>query len=129
MSALQLGFILFAFLAPPLLWLLSRKVRSPRLVKGICITMAAILCLAEIGTLIFSALDEGASWDATLPMHLCHWAAVATVLALISRSSAAFELAYCWGLAGTAQALFTPALVVTDDFRAVLFFLVHSLIP
>lgn len=121
MSAIQIGFILFTFLAPPLLWLLSRKVQSERLVKGICYTLAGCLVVAYIGSMTM----VGLGW----PMHLCDWAAVATLFALLRRSPMAFELAYCWGIAGTAQALFTPALVVRDDLRAVFFFTVHSVIP
>lgn len=130
MPAAQLGFILFTFLAPPLLWLLSRKIRSQRLVKGISIAMASTLAIAYVGALILKTLEpDGFTWDTALPFHLCDWAALATVLALVTRSQLAFELAYCWGLAGTAQALFTPALEVRDDLRAIMFFTVHSFIP
>ena len=129
MSRIQIGFIAFTFCAPPLLWILSRKVRSPRLVRGICGAFASVLVLAYIGAIIIKARGDGLSWDTSIPMHLCDWAAVATVLALLVRSPLAFELSYCWGLAGTAQALFTPAIDVNASPGVVPFFLVHSIIP
>jgi hypothetical integral membrane protein (TIGR02206 family) len=130
MSGLQLGFIAFTFGAPPVLWAMSRKIRSPRLVRAICFTFATVLVLAYAAALIIRARSpEGLSWDQTLPMHLCDWAALVTVLALVRRTPMAFELAYCWGLAGTAQALFTPAISVNDDPGVLPFFLVHSIIP
>jgi hypothetical integral membrane protein (TIGR02206 family) len=130
MSALQLGFIAFTFCAPPLLWALSRRVRSPRLARAICLTFAGILLLAYVAAVVIRATSfEGLTWDSTLPMQLCDWAAFVTLLALIGSSPAAFELAYCWGLAGTAQALFTPAIEVNDSPGVIPFFVVHSVIP
>jgi hypothetical integral membrane protein (TIGR02206 family) len=67
--------------------------------------------------------------DSTLPCHLCDWAAVATLLALTGRRQAPFELAYCWGLAGTFQALVTPAVAVDGSILSWCFLLVHSAIP
>ena len=45
-----------------------------------------------------------------LPMQLCDWALIAVVGALLWRSQTCFELGYFWGLCGTLQALFTPAI-------------------
>jgi hypothetical integral membrane protein (TIGR02206 family) len=130
MTAIQLGFIAFTFGAPPLLWVLSRRVRSQRLALAICHVFAAGLVLSYIAAVVIKFLSpEGAEWETTLPMHLCDWAAVITLIALVRRSVPAFELAYCWGLAGTAQALFTPAITVNDNPAVLPFFLVHSIIP
>lgn len=130
MSALQLGFIAFTFCAPPLLWALSRRVRSARMARGVCFVFAALLVTAYLVALgLKIASREGAEWSTTMPMQLCDWAAVVTLLALGRRSPLAFELAYCWGLAGTAQALFTPAIEVNGDPEVIPFFVVHSIIP
>ncbi len=129
MRPLQLGFICATFLVPPLLWLLSRKVQSPRLARGICWGIAAALIAAYIGAIILKAHGETLDVDDSLPMQLCDWAALATVLALTRRSPLAFELAYFWGLAGTVQALFTPAIEITDGLRVLCFLLIHSSIP
>ena len=129
MSRIQIGFIAFTFCAPPLLWVLSRFVRSARLVQAICAAFAAVLVFAYVIAIVIKSRTDGLSWETSIPMHLCDWAAVATVLALLLRSPLAFELSYCWGLAGTAQALFTPAIDVNNSPGVVPFFLVHSIIP
>lgn len=130
MSRLQIGFIAFTFCAPPLLWLLSRKVQSPRLARGVCYTFAAIVVLAYVAAVTIKALSpEGMEWETSIPMHLCDWASVVTFIALIRRNPLAFELAYCWGLAGTAQALFTPAIDVNTAPGVIPFFMLHSIIP
>jgi hypothetical integral membrane protein (TIGR02206 family) len=64
-----------------------------------------------------------------LPMQLCDWALAAVVVALLRRSQICFELAYFWGLCGTLQALFTPA--ITPGlvwWRLIVFFLDHAAI-
>jgi hypothetical integral membrane protein (TIGR02206 family) len=130
MSSLQLAFIAFTFLAPPLLWLFSRRIRSPRLANAICWTFAVLLIAAYAGAFFLKWSADGAiHLDEMLPMQLCDWAAVVTCLALLRKSPPAFELAYCWGLAGTAQALFTPAIEITFDWRPITFLIVHSIIP
>jgi hypothetical integral membrane protein (TIGR02206 family) len=129
MQPLQLSFIAFTFLAPPLLWLLSRGVRSPRLARGISRALAALLIVAYVGALCIRASTSGLSLADSLPMQLCDWASVITVLALLLRSALAFELAYFWGLAGTLQALFTPAIEVQLNLAVICFFFIHSTIP
>src|ERR1700742_3456116 len=39
-----------------------------------------------------------------LPMHLCDWAAIATIVALVRPNQKTYELAYFWALTGTLQA-------------------------
>jgi hypothetical integral membrane protein (TIGR02206 family) len=130
MSSLQLAFIAFTFLAPPLLWLTSRRVRSPRLANGICWAFAVMLVAAYAGAFFLKWSADGfIHFDEMLPMQLCDWAALVTCLALLRKSPVAFELAYCWGLAGTAQALFTPAIEITFAWRPLTFLIVHSIIP
>lgn len=65
----------------------------------------------------------------SLPMHLCDWALFAAIAALFWHHPLAFELSWCWGFAGTLQALLTPDLKFGfDDYRAWLFFVGHSAI-
>lgn len=62
-----------------------------------------------------------------LPIHLCDVAALAGIVALVTRSRLAAEICYFFGLTGTLQGLFTPAL--REDFphaRFIAFFLGHS---
>ncbi len=126
---MQIGFITFTFLGPALLWQLSRRVQSPRVVRGISLSFAAILLMAYL-------LHLGRMWREgifepkyALPFQLCDWAAFATLIALIRRNAMAFELAYFWGVAGTMQALFTPAADLDNDLFTWCFYIIHSAIP
>jgi hypothetical integral membrane protein (TIGR02206 family) len=129
MSSMQVGFIAFTFLAPVGLWLLSKKVQSPRLARGISLAFAAVLIIAYLLNLVWLAQNAMFSLRYMLPMQLCDWAAAAAVVALVTRKPMAFELAYFWGIAGTMQALFTPAVDLDMDLRTWCFFIIHSVIP
>ncbi len=129
MSRLQQLFIAITFAGPVLLWLLSRKVRSQKLARGVSTAIASVLVAAYAAALILKWIGEGLDIDGTLPMQLCDWAAFVTILALASRNQAAFELAYFWGLSGTSQALFTPAVDIDGSLRVIAFLAVHSAIP
>lgn len=59
---------------------------------------------------VYNTLDYKISLDNILPFHLCDIAAFLAGIALITRHALACELTYCWGLAGTLQALITPNL-------------------
>jgi hypothetical integral membrane protein (TIGR02206 family) len=129
MPGIQIGFLIFTFAGPLLLWILSRHIDSERFARGINWFFAIAMLVAYGNVLRIVARDEGLSLDYTLPMHLCDWALGITVAALLLRQQICFELAYFWGLAGTFQALITPALVTEDLGRIIGFFVVHSGIP
>jgi hypothetical integral membrane protein (TIGR02206 family) len=129
MSSLQLYFICATFLVPLALWLAFRGRSTPAHERAIAWALAGILIVAYVGALYFKHTGQGLNIDATLPMQLCDWAAVATLLALLGRRQTAFELAYCWGLAGTLQALFTPAVEVKGGPQVWCFLTIHSVIP
>ncbi len=60
-------------------------------------------------------------------MQLCDWALFACAAALLFRSQAAFDLAYFWGIGGTLQALFTPAIGADLQWwRLAGFFAIHA---
>ena len=74
-------------------------------------------------------IATGSSLDTALPMHLCDWALFAVASSLWFRWQLGFELGYFWGLAGTMQALFTPAIEMTQPWwRLFGFFFSHALI-
>ncbi len=129
MTTMQTGFIAFTFLAPALLWLLSRKVQSAKMARSISEMFAAILVVAVALNLWRHWQDDLFAPKYVLPMQLCDWAAVATLVALLSRRAMAFELAYFWGVAGTMQALFTPAANLGNDLFSWCFYIIHSVIP
>jgi hypothetical integral membrane protein (TIGR02206 family) len=71
---------------------------------------AGILLLQKLGVLIFSLIYYPQPWTNYLPLHLCDLVVFLAAFALITRQQWAYELTYFWGLAGTAQGLFTPDL-------------------
>lgn len=129
MSPIQAGFLIFTFVSPLLLWVLSRHLESERFARGICWCFSGALLVAYGGTLVALVRDDAFVLRHVLPMHLCDWAFIATVAALMLRRQTCFELAYFWGFSGTLQALITPALDVTAGCRVVGFFVIHSVIP
>ena len=129
MSGIQVGFLIFTFAGPLLLWVLSRHLESQRFARGICWFFAVALAVTFVGIFVIRLHDDGFDFRYALPMQLCDWALVATIVALTLRRQTCFELAYFWGLSGTVQALITPALDTTTAWRILGFFVVHSLIP
>jgi len=129
MAPIQIGFLIFTFVAPLLLWVLSRHLASLRFARGICVAFAGALVVAYATSLIVLIRDDAFIARYALPMQLCDWALVATLMALLLRWQTCFELAYFWGLAGTAQALVTPAVDASTGWRVLGFFVVHSVIP
>ena len=62
-----------------------------------------------------------------LPMDLCSWAAIATLIALIRPNQKVYELAYFWALAGTTQGLLRPGIPYDfPEFRFIEFLLFHG---
>lgn len=67
------------------------------------------------------------NWSDALPMNLCDWAAIAAIVALLSRSQRAYELAYFWALAGTLQGLITPGTPYDfPEVRFIIFSISHG---
>jgi len=101
-------------LVPILLSLLVRATPSRVLTRSIC----WVFVLAILGAWAFwywiatrnGWLDLGNE----LPMDLCSWACIATVVTLIYPNQKSYELAYFWALAGTVQGILTPG--VPFDF-------------
>ena len=113
---------------PALLILIARKADSPRLTKGLCWALAAVLLGNELGHYAWQAQSRtllGFMQNA-LPLHLCGLALYMTVITLVTRKQLVFEMACFWGLVGTPQALLTPTVDV--DFPAywfIQFFICH----
>jgi hypothetical integral membrane protein (TIGR02206 family) len=62
-----------------------------------------------------------------LPMNLCDWAIIATLVTLFYPNQKSYELAYFWALAGTVQGMITPD--TPYDFpeaRFLIFFVYHG---
>src|ERR1043165_5703422 len=110
MPVLQISFIVLTFAAPLLLWRISARRTSKPFDVAVCRTIAAILLATQATEFCVKVFVERTSLTATLPMHLCDWTLLAAMAALWFRWQACFEVTYFWGLAGTIQALFTPAI-------------------
>jgi len=127
MWPLQIFFFALTILAPPLLWLASGRVRSDRFDHAVCRAVAVMLLGVEFFDLGLKIFGDGMPPGGALPMQLCDWTLFAVAAALWFRSQACFEVSYFWGLAGTLQALVTPAIDATAVWwRQAGFFLAHS---
>ena len=72
-------------------------------------------------------MTAGFSWKQALPFQLCDWAMVAIIVALLTGRERWLEVAYFWGIGGTAQAILTPDLRhAFPDIRFLSFFIAHS---
>lgn len=89
--------------------------------------LAVILAVNYVGYAIYLWLTVGLSWEKTLPLQLCDWAMVAIIVALLTGRERWLEVAYFWGIGGTAQAILTPDLKYAfPDLRFLSFFITHS---
>jgi hypothetical integral membrane protein (TIGR02206 family) len=116
-----------AFVVPAALVAVVRPDGSRTLERAIRLSLAAILA---VNWLLWMVLLHERGWLSAanvLPLNLCDWATVATIVTLLRPSQRSYELAYFWALAGTLQGMVTPD-VVNDfpDWQFVLFFIYHS---
>jgi len=126
-SPLQIGSLALAFAGPVVLWAMHRRRPHPQLERIFTRSIAGLLLFVFIAGLIQKAFEGNLTAQIGLPMQLCDWALFAVVGALLWRSQTCFELGYFWGLCGTLQALFTPA-IASDIawWRQAGFYLVHA---
>ena len=126
-SPLQLGSLALAFLGPVVLWAMHRRRPHPQLERNFARGIAALLLAVFASNLVQKFCEGKFTAQEVLPMHLCDWALFAVVGALLGRSQTCFELGYFWGLCGTLQAIFTPAIPDgTAWWRQLGFFLDHA---
>src|SRR5687768_11874690 len=129
MTEFQIVFISLTVIAPVALWVASRRLRSEAYERLVSRSMAFVLLATYVGHVLINIFESTWSVQKTLPMQLCDWVLFAVAGALWYRWQTGFELGYFWGLAGTLQALFTPAIASDAGvFRLLGFFLAHALI-
>ena len=112
---------------PLVLALLVRGLRSKGLEKAVRWLFAAqIAGIWAIWFVVFRQmgwLDVGNA----LPMDLCSWAAIATIVTCLKPNQKSYELAYFWALAGTIQGLLRPGIPYDfPEFRFIEFSLFHG---
>ncbi len=108
-GGLHLAILSLTVLVPAAMGLLTRRSERPEVARWLAGILAAVLLLDYAFTVSWAVhVGKIAHWENALPMHLCDWATVACVCALVRRRQLAYELAYFWGLSGTFQAVLTP---------------------
>lgn len=129
MHPIQIAALASVVLLPLAVWLVSRRLHAERFDLISRRTLAIVLLIFEVGELAAKFVLPESTLADVLPMHLCDWALFAVAWALWFRHQRGFDLAYFWGLAGTIQALLTPALDLTLHWlRLFGFFFSHALI-
>jgi hypothetical integral membrane protein (TIGR02206 family) len=123
----HLSAIALAFVAPVILAVLVRSAGNARLAEIVRWLFATELIATYI---LWYWLLYSRGWMAIgnlLPMHLCDWAAIATIVTLLRPNRKSYELAYFWALSATLQATLTPQLALDwPDLRFVVFFGFHG---
>jgi hypothetical integral membrane protein (TIGR02206 family) len=113
-----LPFVLAAFVRK------SRGLRSERIISRL---LVVILAINYLGYEIYLGLTTGLAWQKALPFQLCDWAMIAIIVAMLTGRERWLEVAYFWGIGGTAQAILTPDLKYAfPDIRFLSFFIAHS---
>ena len=114
-------------LVPLLLALWLRISGSHLLERSVRWTLA--VAIAGIWTLWFIVFHRMGWLDIgnALPMDLCSWAAIATIVTLVRPNQKSYELAYFWALGGTVQGLVTPDIPFDfPEFRFIEFSVFHG---
>jgi uncharacterized membrane protein YwaF len=62
--------------------------------------LAALIIISEILKFVLLYRDSELTIETAAPMHLCNWAAIATLLTLIYPNQRTYELCYFWALGG-----------------------------
>jgi hypothetical integral membrane protein (TIGR02206 family) len=129
MHPIQLSALLSTVLLPLALFAAHRWFRSAAFEMWARRFLAIALVVLEVANVGAKFAVDAATLDEALPMHLCDWSLAAIAIGLWFRSQAGFELAYFWALAGTFQALLTPAIEFSAPaWRLCGFFYSHALI-
>ena len=89
---------------------LSRKSENKTLSNTVGYILAAVLILNY--TVYTAYRISTGSWDMRydLPMELCHWSTIVTVIALINHNRTLSEISFFWVMSGSVHGLITPDL-------------------
>lgn len=106
-----------------------RRAGPGRLERTVAWAVASLLVIHECYKVWMRIAVYQQSVAESLPLHLCNVAAFLVAFILVRRDFATFEIAYFWGLAGTAQAVLTPDLPLAfPSLLYVTFFIGHGFI-
>ena len=109
-------------IAVPIVLSVVARRGSAGVTRAICASYAIVLLGNAAGHWIYRLATVGVDEFITrhMPLHICGVTVFVLSAALVFRSQRAYEVAFFWGLAGTANALLTPQLEV--GFPEYLFF-------
>jgi len=111
-----------------LLPVVSRRSGSKRLTQSICWMLAVFLIFSEVVRALYVLTQKG--WEPFLaeglPLHACGLALYLSAVVLLTRRQLLYEVTFFWGMAGTVQAIVTPAVETGfPSWPFVLFFMGH----
>jgi len=117
--------IALTLLAPLVLMAVARG--QPENNRRLRFFLAGLLALNWAGWMLLIYLKGWLNIGNELPLNLCDWATVATLIALVYLRQETYEVAYFWALCGTTQALITPDCKYDfPDLQFIAFFVYHS---
>ena len=115
---------------PILLSGLARRTGDDRTPATIGYLLAAMLLANEFSAWGYRFLQFGPDYIVRnhLPLHICGVANLLTAATLLFRNRYAYEIAYFWGLVGSANAVITPGTIDTGfpSWRFFQYFITHS---
>lgn len=114
-------------IVPAVLAVFARALNSRSLNRTICWVFALVIAGTWAAWLLVFGRMGWLDLGNALPMDLCSWAAIATIITLIVPNQKSYELAYFWALAGTVQGIVTPDIPYDfPEFRFIEFSLFHG---
>lgn len=114
-------------IVPVVLSILVRLRNAPALNRTICWIFALLIAGTWATWFVVFTRMGWLNVGNALPMDLCSWAAIATIITLIAPNQKSYELAYFWALAGTVQGIVTPDIPYDfPEFRFIEFSLFHG---
>ncbi len=109
---------------------LARRGAESRTAATIGCLLAAMLLVNEITAWGYRILQYGPVFFVQnhLPLHICGIANLATAATLVFRNRRTYEIAFFWGLVGSANAVITPGAIETGypSWRFFQYFIAHS---
>jgi len=126
-GASHLAVMVLTVAVPAGLAIVARRLKSENFARAVSLAFAGALLVTWIVWYWLIAARGWLSPHTILPMELCDWAAIASLVTLVRPNQRSYELAYFWALSGTLQALVTPELYYDfPDLRFIIFFAFHG---